>query len=123
MRLTAIALILACPVPALAQRLDVKVVDRRDNETEYTYLVPGQFSSYANSSANCAVNDTNVNCNGSTTTNGYTIPAQQVSYHVRGATFSLQLPDGRIAVVIAKASSQSISQVAQAITGVAASRL
>jgi hypothetical protein len=27
------------------------------------------------------------------------VPAQQLSYHVRGATFSLQLPDGRVAVV------------------------
>lgn len=27
------------------------------------------------------------------------MPAQQVSYHVRGATFTLQLPDSRVVVV------------------------
>jgi hypothetical protein len=30
---------------------------------------------------------------------GSITPAQEVSFHVRGATFSLQLPDGRVAVV------------------------
>ena len=93
------ALILAFPISALAQKLDVKIVDRQDNETEYTYVVPGHYSSQSNSYANCNGSDTNVNCNGSTTTNGYSTPAHQVSYHVRGATFALQLPDGRIAIV------------------------
>jgi hypothetical protein len=101
------ALILACPASALAQKLDVKIIDRQDNETEYTYVVPGHFSAQSNSnsnaSANCYGSDGNVNCNGSgtttTTTNGYAMPARQVTYHVRGATFTLQLPDGRLAVV------------------------
>ena len=57
------------------------------------------FSSQSNSYANCNGNDSYVNCNGSTSTNGYSTPAYQVSYHVRGSTFTLQLPDGRIAVV------------------------
>ena len=101
------ALILACPATALAQKLDVKIIDRQDNETEYTYVVPGHFSAQSNSnsnaSANCYGSDGNVNCNGSgtttTTTNGYAMPARQMTYHVRGATFTLQLPDGRLAVV------------------------
>jgi hypothetical protein len=92
-------LILTCATSALAQRLDVKIVDRKDNETDYTYVVPGHFSSESNASASCNGSDYNVNCSGSTTTSGYSTPAHQVSYHVRGATFSLQLPDGRIAVV------------------------
>jgi len=61
--------------------------------------VPGHFTSQSNSSANCNGSDSYVNCNGTTTTNGYSMPARQVSYHVRGATFTLQLPDGRLAVV------------------------
>jgi hypothetical protein len=77
----------------------VKIVDRQSNETEYTYIVPGQFTSQADSYANCNGSDSYVNCSGSTTTHGYTTPAHQVSYHVRGATFTLQLPDGRLAVV------------------------
>lgn len=92
-------MVLACPASVLAQKLDVKIFDRQDNETEYTYVVPGHFSSQSHSYANCNGNDNNLNCNGSTTTNGYSMPAHQVSYHVRGATFSLQLPDERIVVV------------------------
>jgi hypothetical protein len=99
MRLAIAALILAFPASALAQKLDVKIVDRQDNETEYTYFVPGHFNSQSNSYANCNGYDSNVNCSGSTTTNGQITPAHQVSYHVRGATFSLQLPDGRLVVV------------------------
>ncbi len=99
MKQTIIALILACSASALAQNLEVKIIDRRDNETGYTYFVPGHFSSQSDSYANCNGSDTNVNCSGSTTTNGYTTPAHQISYQVRGATFSLQLPDGRVAVV------------------------
>jgi hypothetical protein len=33
------------------------------------------------------------------TTNGMITPAHQVSYHVRGATFTLLLPDGRGVIV------------------------
>lgn len=100
MKIAITALILAwCPISALAQRLDVTIIDRQDSETEYTYIVPGHFSSQSNSSANCNGSDSFVNCNGSTTTNGYATPAHQVSYHVRGATFSLQLQDGRVAIV------------------------
>ena len=99
LKLAIATLIRACSAPAIAQKLDVTIIDRQDNETEYTYLVPGTFNAQSNSYANCDVNANNVNCNGSTTTDGYSTPAHQVSYHVRGATFSLQLPDGRIAIV------------------------
>jgi hypothetical protein len=99
MKLTVIALILACSSSAFAQKLDVKIIDRQDNETDYTYVVPSHFASQSNSSANCGVTDFNVNCTGSATTNGYATPAHQVSYRVRGATLTLLLPDGRGAIV------------------------
>jgi hypothetical protein len=92
-------LILAFPASLFAQKFDVKIVGRQDNETEYTYVVPGHYSSQSNSSANCYGSDSSVNCSGSTTTNGFATPAHEVSFHVRGATFSLLLPDGRVAVV------------------------
>ena len=69
---------------ALAQKLSVKVVDRRDNETDYSYVVPGHFSSYSNASANCIDNSYSVDCNAHGTTNGFSTPAQAVPYHVRG---------------------------------------
>jgi hypothetical protein len=99
MKFAIATLIVVCSTPAVAQKFDVKIVDRQDNETEYTYVVPGRFSSQSNSYANCSVSDAGANCNGTTTTNGYSTPAHQVSYHVRGATFALQLPDGRVAIV------------------------
>ena len=99
LRASAGLLILLCAVFASAQKLTVKIINRQDNETDYTYVVPGNYSSQSNSNVNCNGSDTNVNCNGLTTTNGLIMPAQQVSYHVRGATFTLQLPDGRAVVV------------------------
>lgn len=92
-------LVLTCAAYASAQRLVVKIVNRQDNETDYTYVVPGNFSSQSNSTVNCYGSDATVNCNGTTTTTGLSMPAQQVSYHVRGATFTLQLPDGHAVVV------------------------
>lgn len=98
-----VGLALAFAVPVYGQKLDVKVIDRQDNETDYTYVVPGHFSSQSNSDANCngmvSGNLVSASCNGTTTTHGTSTPAHQVSYHVRGATFSLLLPDGRVAVV------------------------
>jgi hypothetical protein len=84
--------------PAFAQKLNVKIVARQDNETEYTYVVAGYSSSNSNTNVNC-FGDTNVTCSGSTTTTGVNTPAHQVSFRVRGATYSLLLPDGRVAVV------------------------
>jgi hypothetical protein len=82
-----------------AQPVDVKVLDRQDNATEYTYVVPGSTNLESNTNVNCNGDSTNVNCQGSTTTTGSQMPARVGSYHVRGATLSLQLPDGRIAIV------------------------
>jgi hypothetical protein len=93
------ALILACGASASAQNLAVKIVDRQDNETDYTYVVPAHFYSNSNTNVNCNVGDNYANCNGSTLTTGTSTPAHQVSFHVQGATFALRLPDGRIAVV------------------------
>jgi hypothetical protein len=91
--------ILVCATSASAQKLAVKIIDRQDNDTDYTYVVPAQWFSNSNTNVNCGGTDTNVNCNGSTNTTGTVMPARQVPYHVRGATLTLQLPDGRAAVV------------------------
>jgi hypothetical protein len=99
MKLVTAALLLACSTCAFGQRLEVKVLDRQDNETDYSYVVPGHFSSYSNASASCSGTDSSVSCSGSGTTNGISTPGHQVSYHVRGATFTLLLPDGRGVIV------------------------
>ena len=85
--------------PAFAQKLAVKIINRQNNDTDYSYVVPGYSTSNSKITLNCLGDLDSVNCRGSSSTTSSTTPAQQVSYHVRGATFSLQLPDGRIAVV------------------------
>jgi hypothetical protein len=90
--------VLSIVSPSFAQKLNVKIIGRQDNETEYTYVVAGYSSSNSNTNVNC-YGDISVTCNGSTTTTGVSTPAHQVSFKVRGATYSLLLPDGRVAVV------------------------
>jgi hypothetical protein len=94
--LLAALLFLPFATTASAQKLDVKIVDRQGSEKTYTYLVPANFSAQSNSSLNCYTDTT---CNQTTTTTGTITPAQRISYEVRGATFTLLLPDGRGAVV------------------------
>src|ERR1700730_8605573 len=60
---------MVCTVSALAQRLDVKIIDRQDKEDAYDYAAVYN---------NVAVGKT---------------------FKVHGATFTLQLPDGRLAIV------------------------
>jgi hypothetical protein len=91
--------VIAATAPTFAQKLSVKIINREENETEYTYVVPGYSSSNSNTSVNCSGTTTNVNCNGSTHTTETSTTPHEVSYRVRGATYSLQLPDGRVAVV------------------------
>jgi hypothetical protein len=98
-RIFLLVLLLSTTTSAIAQKLTVKIINREDNETEYTYVVPGYSSSNATTNLNCSANGNNVNCNGSTTTTGSSTAGHEVSFVVRGATYSLQLPDGRVAVV------------------------
>ncbi len=97
----------ALAIAASAQRLDVKVIDRRASETAYNYQVPARpaaasgantdcnassssSSSNSSSSANCSSSDP------STSDNPATIGP---TYRVTGVTLALLLPDGKIAVV------------------------
>ena len=94
-----IAFLATCSAVVLGQTMNVKIVQRHDSETAYTYVVPGHFDSTSDTDLNCRAGSTNVNCSGTTTTNGTVTASREISYSVTGATFSLLLPDGRIAVV------------------------
>jgi len=87
----------------LAQKLDVKIVQRQTSETGYTYQVAGHSTTTSSGGANCNASSlgmsTNVDCSGSGTSQTSTTAPMVYSYTVTGATFSLLLPDGRIAVV------------------------
>lgn len=96
---SAIAALLIC-FPALAgQKFAVKIVDRENSQTVYSYVVPGRSSTVSNTDATCNGGNTTVSCSGSTTASGLNTPSMRVAYDVTGATLSLQLPDGRLAVV------------------------
>jgi hypothetical protein len=86
---------------AVAEKMElkVKILDHQSHDTSYTYFVPAQFTARTNSTANCFGTDATVNCSGTATTTGTSTAAHSGSFDVKGATFSLQLPDGRIAVV------------------------
>jgi hypothetical protein len=99
MRLTIFTLVLLCAIPTSAQKYSVKIVDRQEHDNSYNYSVPGYSSSNTNANANCYGNSSTINCNGTSTSNTFSTPARHGSFSVRGATFSLLLPDGRIAVV------------------------
>jgi len=69
MKVAIAGLILVCALPASAQKLSVKIIDRQDKEDEYDYAAVYN---------NIAVGKT---------------------FKVHGATFTLQIPDGRLAIV------------------------
>lgn len=121
-KISALVLILVCATSAPAQKLAVKIIDRQDSDTDYSYVVPAHWFSSSNTDLSCGGSDTNVDCNGSTNTTGTITPAHQVPYHVRGATFTLLLLDGRAAVVNCEANLRSGSRVVREITEVAACR-
>jgi hypothetical protein len=86
-------------VAAEKKVISVKIIDRQDHDSTYTYFVPGYSTSNTNSTASCFGTDSNVNCAGSTRATTTSMPAHGGSFSVKGATFSLEMPDGRIAVV------------------------
>ena len=88
-----------CTVVCFGQTMKVKIIKRQSSETEYSYVVPGHFDSSSDTDLNCRVNDTTANCSGTTTTNGTFTSPRAISYRVTGATLSLLLPDGKVAVV------------------------
>ncbi len=95
-------LLVVCSASAMAQKFDVTIINRQDNETDYSYVVPGYSNAQSNANVNCDSLGNSVNCNGSGTTTGYSTSAREVSFQVTGATLSLLLPDGRVAVVNCK---------------------
>jgi hypothetical protein len=97
--LSCIAFLFARSVEGQEKELAVKIIDRQNHETRYTYFVPGYSTANANTNVNCLGTDSTVSCSGSTRVTGTNVPAHSGSFDVQGATYSLQLPDGRVAVV------------------------
>lgn len=84
---------------ASGQRLNVKIIHRQNSEITYNYQVPEHSQSNTTANANCFGSSSAASCSGTSATSGFTTAPRDVSFTVTGATFSLLLPDGRIAVV------------------------
>ncbi len=79
--------------------MTVRIIDRHDSVSDYSYVVPGYSNSYNNGTAGCVGMANTVNCSSSSNTHTSNMPSQMVPLQVRGATLALRLPDGRVAVV------------------------
>jgi hypothetical protein len=95
----AVLFLLICVPLCFGQKMDVKIIQRQSAQANYDYVVAGYSSSSSSGSVDCSAYGNTANCSGSSTTNGYTTPPRKVSFSVMGATYSLLLPDGRVAVV------------------------
>lgn len=81
------------------KKLDVVVIDRKDVTSEYNYVVPGHVSSTGYGSVNCSSYGNSTNCSGSGNSSALVTPGMVGNYQLTGATLTLKLPDGRLAVV------------------------
>ena len=95
------------------QMIKVKIIQRQNNETGYSSYIPGHIesTSHTNLSGDSTTNGnidlssgdyhstSDVSLSGTTKTDGTITAPRVVSYSVTGATLSLLLPDGRVAVV------------------------
>ena len=87
-----------CAVTCAGQTtMKVKVVQRQDSDSAYSYSVPGRTQSRTKTHVDC--DPRYGDCTKTTRTETEYVAPQAGTYSVQGATLSLQLPDGRIAVV------------------------
>lgn len=102
MKLPSAYLALALSIPAIvagSKDLAVRIVGRQYGRTEYSYVVPGYSQTTASVNAACVGGVGSANCSGAGSSTASGRPAVLGSYSVTGATLTLQLRDGRLAVV------------------------
>lgn len=82
-----------------AEKMAVTIIDRRDGESTYGYVVPGRSTTNTQANADCSKAINSVNCSGAATSTTLATPSVVGTYTVSGSTLSLRLPDGRLVVV------------------------
>jgi hypothetical protein len=98
--LTSTAVLLLFVVPGFsAETINVTIINRQYSATQYTYVAPGYSVANSNTTVNCSGGAGSASCSGSTHTTASEVQPRTTSYAVQGSTLSLQLPDGRIAIV------------------------
>lgn len=93
-----VSLLAGVPLSA-GQKTEVTVIDRQDSALRYAYALPGSSTTNTGADIGCVGVANTVNCSGSARSTTSTMPPRTISYDVIGATLSLKLPDGRIAIV------------------------
>ena len=88
-----------CTAACTAQKVNVKVVNRQDSDTAYDYSVAGRTDSTTQTKTKCREGARTSGCTETTRTSTEYVAPQQGTYSVQGSTLSLQLADGRVAVV------------------------
>lgn len=77
----------------------VRIVDRKDSHTEYSYFTPGYRTTSTTGGTNCTGGILSANCTNNEQTTTVSTPPRSGKFRVQGATLALRLEDGRIAVV------------------------
>jgi hypothetical protein len=96
--MSAIALTVLASSSFAAERLRVKVINKQSNSTNYTYTVPGTVNSQTNAMETCTDGLGGATCSGNRNTTAVVTAPRSGSFSVPGATLTLELPDGRLAV-------------------------
>jgi len=88
-----------CTGACFAQTMSVKIIKRQDGLTAYNFSVAGRSDTTTQTRVKCKDGSWDTKCTKTTTTETQYVAPQQGTYSVTGATLSLLLQDGRVAVV------------------------
>ena len=81
------------------QTMSVKIIKRQTGDTAYSYSTPGRTDTTTKTRVKCKDGTYGENCVKVTERETEYVAPTQDTYDVTGATLSLLLPDGRVAVV------------------------
>jgi hypothetical protein len=88
-----------CDAASYGQTMNVKIIKRQTGDTAYNYSTPGRTDTTTKTRTKCKEGTYGEHCVKVTEHETEYVPPTQGTYAVTGATLSLLLPDGRVAVV------------------------
>jgi hypothetical protein len=90
-----LALLLLLSVPAVAQKLHVKVLTHTVDGKSVMRVLPGVSLSNGNANTNCTAYGNSANCSGTASGSSMSIPAHTQEFTLAHIQMLLLLPDGR----------------------------
>ena len=88
-----------CAAVSFGQTMSVKIIKRQTGENAYDYTTAGHTETAVRTHVKCKEGTYGEHCVKITDRDTEYVPGTQSTYSVTGATLSLLLPDGRVAVV------------------------